>query len=516
MVALRFGWGAAIFTLLMITGCSSPSSPPPTGGGGDGLSIGGTVTAPAGESVAGATAAACFARDCGDSRSRGVTITQSGGSAGFQIGGLAAGSYSVVATKDVNQNNILDAGDLASSAAEVTPPATGVTLTMQVQGDDGGGGGGGGGDGGTGACAVELSDDLTVSSRFVNSPSECDYLITGPFSVENGGFTIEPGTVIKFAQDAYLRVGDNASLDAVGTEGAPIRFEGFAPVKGYGKGLNISPGSLVTRLEHVRFLNLGKEDTGAFGGLQNGAIDGLAGGGLIMKNVTVSGSIYDGATLGNLPVLEFENNTFTDNARYPVRVVADQVKLLDAGSDFLGGGAPNGRPYIDVDGVVSDGVSESATWQKLNVPYYVAIALYINNGTVTLEPGVTFVFGDDASVDVQDTGALKAVGTPRAPILFTGEQDAQGYWRGISFFESGSRDNVLEYAEVRNGGSGSYGAGNITLISAFEQSYARVGNSAITSSGTWGICADDESLLELGPGNTFSNNAYGDVSEICD
>ena len=501
--------------LLTLAGCGGADTTPP-GSGGD-SSISGTVSAPAGESVAGTTVAACFARDCNDSRSRGVTVTQGGGSSSFQLGGLAAGSYSVVATKDVNQNDALDAGDLASNVVEVTPPATGVTLTMQVQGGGGGGdGGGGGGGGGTGACAVELSSDLTVSSRFVNSPSECDYLITGFVSIENGQFTIEPGTVIRFAQDAILSVGDNASLDAVGTRDAPIRFEAAAPVKGYGKGLNIGPNSLVTRLEYVQFLNLGKEDSGVFGGLQNGAIDGLGGGGLIMKSVTISGSVYDGATLENLPLLEFENNTFTDNARYPVRVVADQVKLLDAGSDFLGGGAPNGRPYVDVDGVVSDGVSESATWQKLNAPYYVSIALYINNGTVTLEPGVTFVFGDDASVDVQDTGALQAVGTPQAPILFTGEQDAQGYWQGISFFESGSRDNVLEYAEVRNGGSGSYGAGNITLISAFEQSYARVSNSVISGSGTWGICADEESALELGPGNTFSNNAYGDVNESCD
>ena len=36
-----------------------------------------------------------------------------------------------------------------------------------------------------------------------------------------------------------------------------------------------------------------------------------------------------------------------------------------------------------------------------------------------------------------------------------------------------------------------------------------------TSNSTWGIRADSEFMLELGPGNTFSNNAYGDVSEDC-
>ena len=214
--------------------------------------------------------------------------------------------------------------------------------------------------------------------------------------------------------------------------------------------------------------------------------------------------------------MEVENNTFTDNARYPVRVVADQVKLLDAGSDYLGGSTPNSRPYVDVDGVVTDGVSESATWQKLNVSYYVSTALYINNGAVTLEPGVTFVFGSDASVDVEDTGALKAVGTPQAPILFSGERGVPGYWEGIAYFESPSRDNVLDYVEVRNGGSGSYSGGAVILISAFAQSYAKVSNSVIRGSGTWGSCADDESVLELGPGNTFGSNVYGDVNETRD
>ena len=523
MIHLQYGWGVAACALVLLAGCGgSTVTDPPPGNGGDALNVSGTVTAPQGGSVQGTVVEACYVVNdqCAETSPNTVqlTITQTGGSAPYRFSSLAAGQYAVFAGKDVDGNGSFgDEGDYAGCYGDeggclaVTPPQTGLNVQLGVIGD---GGGGGGGD--TGRCAVELSGDLTVSSRFVNSPSECDYLVTGLVSVENGQFTVEPGTVFRFAQDAILRVGDNASLDAVGTAAAPIRFEGLAPVKGYGKGLNVSPNSLVTRLEHVQFLNLGKDDTGLFGGLQDGAIDGLGGGGLVMKNVTVSGSVYNGATLGNLPILEFENNTFTDNARYPVLVVADQVKLLDAGSDFLGGGAPNGRPYIYVDGVVSDGVSESATWQKLNVPYYVAIALYINNGTLTLEPGVMFVFGDDAGVLVQGSGALKAVGTPQAPILFTGEQNAQGYWEGISYYESGSRDNVLEYVEVRDGGSGSYKDGAVSLVSAFESSYVQVSNSVISGSGTWGICVVDGSVLDLGPGNTFRDNAYGDVEEDCD
>lgn len=127
------------------------------------------------------------------------------------------------------------------------------------------------------------------------------------------------------------------------------------------------------------FTNLGKEDTGTFGGLQNGAIDGFGGGGLSMKHVTITGSIYDGVTLDRVPILAFEANTFKDNARYPVNINAGQLHLLDAASDYLGGDRPNGRSYIYVDGVGSDGAFESATWRRLEVPYFVDIAVDIGD-----------------------------------------------------------------------------------------------------------------------------------------
>lgn len=505
-----------LLTGLLVLGLAACSSPNNTNPPADN-SLSGTVSAPQGGDVQNTTVQACFIDgdrcDANSPNTKQLDITQAGSSAPYSFSGLAVGQYGVFAAKDVNGNSTVDNGDYfgcfgdAQGCQAVTPPANGIGVSMSVVGDNGGGG--------DGACANELTEDITVSGVFVNTPSDCDYLLKRPVSLSNGQFTIEPGVVIKFEQDTYLRVSDNASLDAVGTAAAPIRFEALSPVKGFAKGLNIGSGSLVTRLEHAVFSNLGKEDRGVFGGLQNGAIDGLNGGGLIMKNVTVRGSIYDGVTLHRLPILEFENNTFTDNARYPVRIAAGQLHQLDAGSDYLGGDTPNGRPYINVDGVGRKAAFESATWKKLNVPYFVGIAVNVENGTVTLEPGVTFVFGSGASFGVDGPGALTAIGTADTPIVFTGERQAPGSWEGIVFFRSNSDDNIFDHVEVSYGGDGFIYENSIDLP---YQSFLTIRNSVISNSATYGICVGLESDIDIDNTTVLRDNALGDVGygDECD
>lgn len=196
--------------------------------------------------------------------------------------------------------------------------------------------------GGAGVCAYELSGSVTVSGVFANTPSACDYLI-GKLSLENGQFIIEPGVVIRFGQDASLRVGDNASLQAVGTPEARITFEGAAPVKGFAKGVFFDPDSLPSRIDYADFRYLGKEDTDVFE-FHNGAISGLDNGGLALTNTTVSGSLFYGAELDEVVLTEFASNIFFDNALYGVVIDAAQVHKLDAGSEYGGGTQPNGRP----------------------------------------------------------------------------------------------------------------------------------------------------------------------------
>jgi hypothetical protein len=354
-----------------------------------------------------------------------------------------------------------------------------------------------------------LREDIRLSTVLKNTPAACDYLISpdpsdiGVRSLEvtNGTLTIEPGTVIRFNDGAVLRLSNGASLQAVGTSQQRIRFEGAAPIKGYAYGLDIGSESLETTIAYADFAYLGAVPTRREDG---GAITGLGGGGLRLSNSTVSNSNYYGVDLADLPLLEFSQNIFKDNARAGVRVTASQVALLDEASDY--------DSVVQVQGLFAgDKLRTNATWKALNAPYLIEDALYVEGVELTLGPGVALLFDQGNSLAVRDGGTLTAIGSEEKPIIFAGLAETPGYWDGISF-SSASPDSRLEYSIVAYAGGGSIYEGSVTLA---YQERAYIANSNIIGSGQWGICADAGAFLELGPGNTFSNNALGDVNTDC-
>lgn len=360
------------------------------------------------------------------------------------------------------------------------------------------------------ACAVTLREDIRLSTVLKNTVSACDYLISPDPSdvgvrsleVSNGTLTIEPGTVIRFNEGGELRIGERASLQAVGTAQQRIRFEGAAPVKGYAYGIDISSESLETSIAYADFAYLGRVSVQ---GREGGAITGLGGGGVRLSNLSVTGSNDYGLDLADLPLLEFSQNTFADNANASLKVTASQVSLLDEASDY--------DTVISVMGLFdSDRLGENVTWKSLNAPYLIEESLYVEGIELTLEPGVAMLFDEGESLAVRDGGTLTAVGSPNRPIIFAGLSESPGYWDGISF-SSASPDSRLEYSIVAYAGGGAIYEGSVTL--AYQES-AYIANSSIIGSGQWGICADAGAFLELGPGNTFSNNALGDVNTDCD
>lgn len=105
----------------------------------------GTVSVPPDGDVAGTQVIACFPVgkvDCDEQRSQSLEISGSGPSASYSFEGLEEETYIVVAFKDIDGGG-LDEGDYYGESAPVTPPATGVNVTMEVIGGGGDGGGGG-------------------------------------------------------------------------------------------------------------------------------------------------------------------------------------------------------------------------------------------------------------------------------------------------------------------------------------------------------------------------------------
>lgn len=124
------------------------------GGGGSGIpggssDLSGTVTAPADGDVVGTAVVACFleANQCNvnSPNTKSVVVSTAGVTGNFTLSGLTAGQYLIVGFKDINVNQQVDAGDYlgcvgdASGCAAVTPPQTGLSIQMQVEGSAPGG-----------------------------------------------------------------------------------------------------------------------------------------------------------------------------------------------------------------------------------------------------------------------------------------------------------------------------------------------------------------------------------------
>lgn len=120
-----------------------------TGTGGSGVggssptSITGSVTVPAGQSVEGVEVFACVpdpaTGDCDAAKSTSVTLIGSGPSAAFDLAALTTEPCYVIAAKDNNQNQSVDAGDLIGGIVDsegsfvlVTPPVADVNLTLSL------------------------------------------------------------------------------------------------------------------------------------------------------------------------------------------------------------------------------------------------------------------------------------------------------------------------------------------------------------------------------------------------
>jgi len=83
-----------------------------------------------------------------------------------------------------------------------------------------------------------------------------------------------------------------------------------------------------------------------------------------------------------------------------------------------------------------------------------AKTVVVTAGTLTLKPGTTVQMARGGSIEVQSGGALSALGTTDAPILFTSaaKAGAAGDW-GCIALDSGSVDSALNQVQIEFGGA---------------------------------------------------------------
>jgi hypothetical protein len=93
---------------------------------------------------------------------------------------------------------------------------------------------------------------------------------------------------------------------------------------------------------------------------------------------------------------------------------------------------------------------------------------------------------------------FNAIGTATQPIVFRGEKDDVGSWKGLSVGRAVSTDSVFDHIEVRNAGM-------------FTQSQVMIQNSSFSKSPGFGIVKAEANLSDYSTTNTFIGNVMGDV-----
>ena len=294
---------------------------------------------------------------------------------------------------------------------------------------------------------------------------EFDTLITGTV-------TIDPCATVTIATGRTLTLGPTAKIIARGTATKPIMFD----ARGAGPFAGIH-GSGAASLDLAYVTIHGGGDPGTRAADLAGTIE-LAGDStkpaqplLTVDHVLVEGSKSNGIVLTSSAGFATASTALavTGSAQFPLWLGARAAGTVPAGT-YTG----NGTDRIALAATGGDeGVHEDTTLRALGVPYRVGTAstpgtLVVGGGaglaTLTIAAGVTLeikkggvVSIDGTPGDAPATGALVAVGTAAAPIVFTSAETtpAPGDWLGVWFGQIPAPTSRIDHAEVRFAGGAS-------------------------------------------------------------
>jgi len=352
---------------------------------------------------------------------------------------------------------------------------------------------------------TELSENITSDTIL----DGCYSVTTILYISDDATLTIKAGSTLMFESATGLKVSSDGALKAVGTAQKPILFTGEQKTAGYWEGVSFR-GSDNSNNE-MSYTTI--EYAGGGNNIHHGALYLIGNYGsdnrLKISNSTIQHSIGYGFDFEKRTVLEkFENVTSTKNEKTAGAVDVSVLDQLDTQSDFTGN---LGGDYIVLEGST---VSKDAVWKALSVPVNIPNSLYID-AFLTINSGLTLVVDSGQIIRIHASGSLKAVGTAKEPIIFTGKEQTAGYWHGMHFEMSNSTNNILEYINLEYAGGGS--DAGLDLDSRNDISFTRVSvrNSTFSNNAGYGIYIDYDDNTQynkdIDSSNTFFSNEDGEV-----
>jgi len=340
-----------------------------------------------------------------------------------------------------------------------------------------------------------------------------DYLVTGQVNV-NADLTVQPGTIIQMDPGASLVIAESGSLNATGSSGAMVTITGSATaLKAGGKWNSIVFYSRSAKNAlHFCHLKLG----GAGDLVTPDAMVVVGQNSFAEGKVSIRDCVFDGSAGNGLfindqsEVTGFTNNTFSNNAKFPVSLTNENLNDLNAGNTFNA----NGKNYVEIRDCVFP-TGESQAWKKMPVPYFIGQQVRLM-GEYTLEAGTEVYFSAQGYLNVWDgnsSARLIAAGTASEYITFGPDPTSSDFWQGIGIASSGT--SFFQYCRFVNGGGNEniYGQQASLTMEGNTQSTLEIRDCVFDNSLGYGIDLGGIGNYnqDIETANTFNNCAKGNI-----
>lgn len=342
---------------------------------------------------------------------------------------------------------------------------------------------------------------LVLEDVFAN-PNTPDYVLEGNWRLE-APVEVKPGVRILVRANAVININASGSFKAEGAADAPIYIEGEQDSKGFWRHISVGSNSLNNVLDYCIISNGGGGNTLASG---NGTIRIESNSQIAITNTTIRQSDRYGIVASSgqgFGIAAFSNNTIHDCTSYPVSLYINQISEIDETSEYY----DNGFNLIEVKSQTIEG---NLSIQKASVPYLINGNSNVN-AFLEINEGTTINMGPQARLTIGNAGSLAISGTASNRVTITGNENVPGYWDYIYYNGSNSNNNYVKYADISYGGGSSLNccSGMISLDNALFN----LEESSLNNSARFGLkIRGNTTFNDLG-GNTFSNNASGDIDE---
>jgi hypothetical protein len=296
---------------------------------------------------------------------------------------------------------------------------------------------------------LECTDLVADGASFtlVDRGVGVDYIINC-MAVVRGDLTIDPNVTIQFGSDAGITVRETGSMRALASASSTILFTGEVKVSGSWKGLIYYSNDVKNELSFCKVEYAGSSP------ISNGVIGGImiyANAKLSVDNCNIQFCDEYGINAQSTNVdIELVNNTIS-NCGLPMYIEAMSVHNI-SGGNYTNNTTDAIRVYCDGG---SRAINETQTWLDLGVPFRIYNNLIIQDGKLTINPGVEMEFENGFGIIIGDSdpSTLIAIGTSSNPILFTSVVKSPGAWSGIAFNFTKSIENEIAFATIEYAGT---------------------------------------------------------------